>query len=58
MTTLPLIGGDGQLTVARSTNHGATWRAYCQLDSNPINQQIYFTKNSGDTMKHPTRQQN
>jgi len=57
MTTLPVIGGNGQLTVARSTNHGALWRAYCQLDNNPINQQIFFTKNSvtqNVTKKQPT----
>ena len=30
MTTLPLIGCHGQLTIARSTNHAAPRRAYCQ----------------------------
>jgi len=40
ITTLPLIGCHGQLTIACSTNHPAPCRTYCQPDKKLLRKQL------------------
>ena len=46
MTARPLIGRHAQLPVARSTNHAAPRRAYCQSINQSINQPLFLSSQS------------